>query len=93
METEQVELEPKQVVVPEKFIESNASAITLKIISAVIVFAGFIAGLELGKGQYNDIDYSVAILYWAPSIIFGALIYGGGELIRLVHEINERLKK
>jgi hypothetical protein len=43
--------------------------------------------------QHSETEWSIAFTWWGSSIVCGSLIIGFSEIVRLLHEINERGEK
>lgn len=80
--------------------ENNAVALALKVIAWIIMIGGFIAGIVLGnvevtKGYYytytdTEFSFTIALTYWAVSLISGIFILGFSEIIKLLNAIKNK---
>lgn len=61
----------------------NKTALTIQGLGGFLIFAGIIYGLFSNN----------FLLFAFPGIVSGIILIGFAEIIRLLHEINERQKK
>ena len=67
---------------------SNFIAKAIMIIAIVIYVCGFIAGIMVGQQVES---FLTILLYWVAALS-GSLMLGFSEVIRLLHEINQKTK-
>lgn len=77
--------------------KENAIARILTIIAWVIFIGGFIAGIVLGRVEfegyyrdYNEFSFSIAMVYWFVALVSGTILLGFAEIIELLHSINKK---
>ena len=68
---------------------SNFTAKVIMIIAIVIYVCGFIAGIMVGQQVES---FLTILLYWVAAALSGSLMLGFSEVIRLLHEINQKTK-
>ena len=68
---------------------SNALATAIMIIGSVIDLCAFFAGIMLGQAAES---FMTMLLFWVAGILSGTLMLGFSEVIRLLHEINQKMK-
>lgn len=69
--------------------QSNIIEIALKIVGAIVIVVGIIAGFIIANdvpGEYGFV-WSVALAYWGVSVISGLLILGLSEVINLLQQL------
>lgn len=79
---------------------NNSVALALKIIAWIIMICGFISGIVLGNVEvtggyyhtytYTEFSLTIALTYWAVSLISGIFILGFSEIIKLLNAINNK---
>ena len=68
---------------------SNFIAKVIKIIAIVIYVCGFFAGIMVGLQVES---FLITLLYWVAAALSGTMMLGFSEVIRLLHEINSKIK-
>ena len=68
---------------------SNFIAKVIMVIAIVIYVCGFIAGIMVGQHVES---FLTILLYWVAAALSGSLMLGFSEVIRLLHEINQKAK-
>ncbi|WP_029191744.1 hypothetical protein [Paenibacillus elgii] len=75
----------------------NSIAQAIKIIAISEIVLGIILGIIFANQEdatslrhETSFRWSIAIIWWIATFIFGFLILGFSEIIRLLHEINEK---
>ncbi len=68
---------------------SNLAAKIIKIIAIVIYACCFIAGIMVGQEAES---FLTILLFWVAGALSGTLMLGFSEVIRLLHEINQKVK-
>ena len=68
---------------------SNIIAKVIMIIAIVIYVCGFFAGIMVGLQVES---FLTTLLYWVAAALSGTLMLGFSEVIRLLHEINSKIK-
>ena len=74
----------------------NGVAKTIKIVGILEMLAGFIIGYFLGNegtGYSSEMHESVFIYWVIIGFVSGMLFIGFSEVIQLLHNINEKLRK
>lgn len=76
----------------------NSVAGRIKFFAIVIYIVGFVAGIYVGAqvGSFQrDESFSLppALICWAIALVFGTMLQGYSEIVRLLHEINQKTKK
>lgn len=69
--------------------EETMIAKALKIIAIAIYIAGFIGGCLTGPIAKS---FLTVLLVWVAAALSGSLMLGFSEVIRLLHEINTKIK-
>lgn len=72
--------------------DGNSTDVIVKIIKVVayIVFVvGFISGIVLGVDEYGDIS-GMMIVWWSLFFIYGIIMLGFAEIIKLLHDIKNK---
>ncbi|MBQ1675167.1 MAG: hypothetical protein II069_03880 [Oscillospiraceae bacterium] len=70
----------------------NVVAIAIKVMAGVIYALAFILGVVLGHDLRGEFSFGLALVYWVAGAISGTLLLGFSEVIRLLHEINQKTK-
>ncbi|TBL69937.1 hypothetical protein [Paenibacillus thalictri] len=77
----------------------NAVAKIIRIIAIVEMVLGLIVGYKLANSEIANIlhtksgfQWSVALTWWISTIVSGFLLLGFSEIVRLLHEINNKVK-
>ena len=87
--------QPAQPPTKEKH---NSVAGRIKFFATIIYIVGFIAGICLGVTTgstfYGEAHFSFlpALICWSIALVFGTMLQGYSEIIRLLHEINQKTK-
>lgn len=68
---------------------SNILATAIMIIGIVIYLCAFFAGIMLGQAAES---FMTMLLFWVAGVLSGTLMLGFSEVIRLLHEINQKVK-
>lgn len=66
-------------------LSKNNVATGIKIIAIIIYIIGFFAGLV-----FIGDEFIISVWYWIGSLITGTFILGFSEVIKLLHEINNK---
>ena len=90
-EWEQIE---KYAEVKDKDEEKDSSGVAslLKGLAVVVYLLGFILGIAMGKTLLGDFSFGIMLVYWIAGLFAGTLLLGFSEVIRLLHEINQKTK-
>ena len=76
---------------PEVGNAENSVASAIRILAWVTIIGGLILGFFLGKGPYdNEFSFTIAVIYWAVSIVTGIMLMGFSEIIRLLQQNAEK---
>ena len=67
----------------------NRVAFILKAMAVITYVCAFICGIAFGSDR-GDFYFGIAIIYWAAGFISGSMMLGFSEIIRLLHEINQK---
>lgn len=70
--------------------ETNSIAALLKVIAIITYVGAFILGIALGRDNWGDFYFEVALIYWAVGFVSGSMFLGFSEIVRLLHEINQK---
>ena len=73
-------------------VAGNSVASLLKIIAIITYICGFICGIILGKDGWGDFYFGLALIYWVAGFVCGSMFLGFSEIIRLLHEISQKIK-
>ena len=65
----------------------NTVAGVLKILAVLIFIGSFIAGIVVGKEVAG-----MTLVYWIAGLFAGTMLLGFSEIVRLLHEINRKMK-
>jgi len=68
-------------------IEDTSIANILYWLGVLTIVFSIIAGISIGNEHYEFL-WSIAIIYWAVGFVFGMLLIGFSEIIRLIHNIS-----
>ena len=68
---------------------SNFIAKVIKIIALVVYACGLIVGIAAGDETGR---FLITLLYWVAAALSGTMMLGFSEVIRLLHEINSKIK-
>ena len=71
---------------------SNGVASLLKGLAFMVYLLGFILGIVMGKDPYGDFSFGMALAYWVVGLFSGTMLLGFSEVVRLLHEINQKTK-
>lgn len=74
---------------PTTSTSSNIVEKVIKIIAIVIYVCGFFAGIMVGLQVES---FLTTLLYWVAAALSGTMMLGFSEVIRLLHEINSKIK-
>ena len=82
--------------------DDNGIATALTVIAWIIFICGFILGIILGadvaetsryfSDSSSEFSISTALITWAVSFISGIAFLGFAEIIKLLHDINNKIK-
>ena len=72
--------------------EKNIVSTLIAIIAFTLYGAGFILGCFLGGYLSYDFDLLVALCCWISGFVFGTIFLGFAEIIKLLHNINNKIK-
>ena len=72
------------------YIGYNSVAGLLKVIAIITYVGAFILGIVFGKDNWGDFYFGVALIYWAAGFVSGSMFLGFAEIVRLLHEINQK---
>lgn len=85
----------------------NSIAGALKAIGVITYIAGFILGIVMGMGggalksmaYYgvgygggNKFSFALALVFWVAGFVMGTMMLGFGEIVRLLHSIDQKTK-
>ena len=73
-------------------IEKNPVVSLLKTIATIAYLVGFIGGLFCGTLLGDGFHFGFALIYWTAGFIAGSMLLGFAEIVRLLHEINQKTK-
>lgn len=68
--------------------EHNGVASLLKGLAVVVYIFAFIAGFVMGK----DLTFGITLICWVAGLFSGTMLLGFSEMVRLLHEINQKTK-
>lgn len=74
---------------PTTSTSSNIVEKAIKIIALVVYVCGLIVGIAAGDETGR---FLITLLYWVAAALSGTLMLGFSEVIRLLHEINSKIK-
>lgn len=69
----------------------NTISSVLKVIAWIILIVGFIVGIVLGRDQFDDFSFGLALSYWITYGIAFLGIYSVAEIIQILHDIREKV--
>lgn len=69
---------------------ANGVASIFKVFAWIIFAAGFIAGLFVGNGLFDDFSFARAFLVWGTAFVAGMIFYGVGEIVQLLADIKNK---
>ena len=72
--------------------DGNGVALALKVMAWAVYALAFILGILLGHDLMGEFSFGLALLYWMVGAISGTLLLGFSEVVRLLHEINQKTK-
>lgn len=72
--------------------EKSSVASLLKILAIVVYVSGFLLGFARGKDLYGDFSFIMVLTYWILGLFSGTMLLGFSEVVRLLHEINQKTK-
>ena len=81
---------PESQAMPTSVAQSNSVARLLKTIAIIVYVCGFICGFLLGKDHYGDLYFPLVLPYWVVGFVCGSMFLGFAEIVRLLHEINQK---
>ncbi|CAH0122125.1 MULTISPECIES: hypothetical protein [unclassified Paenibacillus] len=79
------------VVVQDESEGSNMIGIIVRIIGIAVIIVGIVIGFVAGQLSY-EFQLIVSLYWWCGSFITGMLFIGFAEVIKLLHEINRKIK-
>ncbi len=82
--------------VKQQTIKNNEISAWIRYVGYIAIVSGIIMGLIMGMAfaqQSYVFQWSIAFTWWVIGIVGGLLFIGFSEVIRLLHEINEKLNK
>ena len=76
--------------------QDNKTATAFSVIGILIFLAGFILGFVFGNQKdpvynYDKFVFTTALITWVSFFLAGMVFIGIGEIIRQLHNINEKL--
>lgn len=74
---------------------SNPVASTLFVIGIIEIAACFFIGMYQGipEKSYEDYRWGLAFIWWVAGFVSGMMFIGFAEIIKLLHNINEKDNK
>lgn len=70
-------------------LKNNSTATVLLVIAGIVWLFTLFYGIYLASEYY---DWIPALICWGSGLISGTLFWGFSEIIRLLHEINQKTK-
>lgn len=83
-------VEVKTISDTGQVIETNAVASMLKIIGIITYIAAFICGILASRAYFGEMILEVVLPYWIVGMVLGSVLLGFSEIVRLLHEINQK---